>query len=275
MGAYGGKPQPFSRGGQFGYHPSISRQGDRLVYSEQTYADIWQLDLSASQNGNSPSLNRLVSSSRREDMPHFSPDGKRIAFDSNRSGHWEIWVCDSDGRNPVQLTSFGGPFTTGTPRWSPNGAFIADAETAGQSSIFVINAESRMPRSLSSGKEYSNSVPSWSRDRRWIYFGSNRGGSSQVWKMPVDGGGEPVQVTKKGGFEAFESFNGTTHYYSKMTEPNEIWKVSTAGGEETRFLANTLWRYWAVGEKGIYFITLEDRFLVVNFIGFTDERNFS
>ena len=50
--------------------------------------------------------------------------------------------------------------------------------------------------------------------------------------------------------------------------------VPTAGGEETRFLANT-WsgtRYWTVGEKGIYFISREGRFLNVNFIGFADEQ---
>ena len=90
--------------------------------------------------------------------------------------------------------------------------------------------------------------------------------------MPVEGG-QPIQVTKKGGWEAFESFDGTTVYYSKTADRNAIWKVPTAGGEETRFLANTLWRYWTVGEKGIYFITREDRFLNVNFIDFADQQS--
>ena len=89
--------------------------------------------------------------------------------------------------------------------------------------------------------------------------------------MPVEGG-QLIQVTKKGGLEAFESFDGTTVYYSKLGDPNAIWKVPTAGGEETRFLANTLFRYWTVGEKGIYFITREDRFLNVNFIDFATRK---
>jgi Tol biopolymer transport system component len=271
--AQGGKSQPLSPGGQFGYFPSISRQGHRLVYGEQTYdTDIWRLDLSRAQNGKPSSLTRLISSSRREDTPNFSPDGKRVVFDSNRSGHWEIWVCDSDGQNSVQLTSFRGPYTTGTARWSPDGASIAfDARPEGRSDVFVIHAESRAQRKLTA--EGHNIAPSWSRDGQWIYFGSDRGGDGewQVWKMPA-GGGQPVQVTKKGGFEAFESFDGTSVFYSKADDPNAIWKVPTAGGEETRFLANTLWRYWAVGQKGIYFITREDRFLIVNFISFADER---
>ncbi|HEX2522613.1 MAG TPA: protein kinase, partial [Terriglobia bacterium] len=274
VNAQGGNPQPLSPGGQFGYYPSISRQGHRLVYSEQTYdTDIWRLDLSPALKGKPPALTRLISSSRREDTPNFSPDGKRIVFSSNRSGHWEIWVCDSDGRNPVQLTSFGGTYITGTPRWSPDGETIAfDSRPGGQSDIFVINAESRVQRNLTANR-YHDGLPSWSRDGRWIYFCSNRGGDGelQVWKMPVEGG-QPIRVTKNGGWEAFESFDGTTVYYSKIADRNAIWKVPTAGGQERRFLANTLWRYWTVGEKGIYFITREDRFLNVNFIGFADEQ---
>ena len=81
VNAQGGKPQPLSPGGQFGYYPSISRQGHRLVYSEQTYdTDIWRLDLSPALNGKPSALTRLISSSRREDTPNFSPDGKRIVF---------------------------------------------------------------------------------------------------------------------------------------------------------------------------------------------------
>jgi eukaryotic-like serine/threonine-protein kinase len=272
--ARGGKPQPLSPGGQFGFYPSISRQGHRLVYSEQTYdTDIWRLDLSPALNGKPSALTRLISSTRLEDTPNFSPDRKRIVFSSNRSGHWEVWVCDSDGRNSVQLTSFGGPFITGTPRWSPDGKTIVfDSRPRGKSDIFVINAESRAQQNLTADA-YENMVPSWSRDGRWIYFSSTRGGDGefQVWKMPVEGG-QPIQVTKKGGWEAFESFDGTTVYYSKTVDRNAIWKVPTAGGEETRFLANTWHRYWTVGEKGIYFITREDRFLNVNFISFADEQ---
>ena len=199
VSAQGGKPQPLSPGGQFGYYPSVSRQGHRLVYTEQTYdTDIWRLDLSAALNGKPSALTRLVSSSRREDTPNLSPDGKRIVFDSNRSGYWEIWVCDSDGQNSVQLTSFAGPYTTGTARWSPDGASIAfDSRPGGQSDIFVINPETRAQRNLTADS-YDNLAPSWSRDGRWIYFSSIEGGSSQIWKMPVEGG-QRIQVTNKGG----------------------------------------------------------------------------
>lgn len=57
-------------------------------------------------------------------MPEYSPDGKRVLFNSTRSGHAEIWICDSDGANPRQLTFLEDPLTT-KGSWSPDGRQIA------------------------------------------------------------------------------------------------------------------------------------------------------
>jgi len=71
----------------------------------------------------------------------ISSDGQKITFRSNRSGSFEIWTCDSDGSNPIQLTLLGAP-NTGTPRWSPDGRQIAfDSRKEGHADIYVINAE--------------------------------------------------------------------------------------------------------------------------------------
>ncbi len=47
--------------------------------------------------------------------PQYSPNGERIVFGSNRSGSYEIWECESDGANPIELTHFGSSMA-GTPR---------------------------------------------------------------------------------------------------------------------------------------------------------------
>jgi serine/threonine protein kinase len=49
----------------------------------------------------------IISSSRPDDTVSYSPDGSHIVFLSNRSGPIEIWTAQSDGHDPVQLTSFG------------------------------------------------------------------------------------------------------------------------------------------------------------------------
>ena len=176
---------------------------------------------------------RFIASTQPDLEPQFSPDGKKIAFSSSRSGSYEIWVCDREGRNPVQLTSFNGP-ELGSPRWSPDSRWVAfDSPKAGNSDIYVISADGGPPRRLTSGP--SNNVrPSWSKDGRWIYFGSNRSGVSQIWKEPA-AGGTAVQVTKGGGEEAFESTDGKFVYWAKLGVTG-IWRVPVEGGEETQVL---------------------------------------
>jgi Tol biopolymer transport system component len=93
----------------------------------------------------------LVTSSRRQLAPGISPDGRRIAFDSDRTGRNELWVCDADGSNALQL-SFFGIQETETPRWSPDGKLIAfDSRTGGsgnESNIYVVDPNGGAPRKL-------------------------------------------------------------------------------------------------------------------------------
>jgi Tol biopolymer transport system component len=195
---------------------------------------------------------KLVSSTRSQSDLDVSPNGQKITFASNRAGAYEIWICDSNGSNPVQLTSLSAS-NSGTPRWSPDGQQIAfDSRKEGHSDIYVINAEGGSPRRLTT-EPFENNVPSWSRDGRWIYYSSDRTGTAELWKIPAQGG-QAVQVTKKGGFAAFESPNGKFLYYIKAFD-GPIWRMPVEGGEETRILdQNIRWSYWRVLENGICFL---------------------
>ena len=108
-----------------------------------------------------------------------------------------MWTCDADGSNCLQLTSFGGP-QCGTPRWSPDGRWLAlDARVEGSSEIYVMAADGGTPRRVTTpSKGVSNYIPSWSRDGHWIYFTSNRSGRHEIWKVPV-AGGKPVAGAKR------------------------------------------------------------------------------
>jgi Tol biopolymer transport system component/predicted Ser/Thr protein kinase len=257
--ASGGAPEQVAGVGRDARYPSISRRGNRLAYTESfSNENIWRIEMPGTGGPAPPATGspaKLIVSTREQDSPQFSPDGKRIVFASNRSGSPEIWVCDSEGLNPVQLTSFGGPWA-GTPRWSPDGQWIAfDSRPGGNPDIYVISAQGGSPRRLTTDPA-EDVVPSWSRDGKWIYFGSNRTGEWQVWKV-ASGGGQALQVTQKGGFEAFESPDGKLIYYAKGQYTSGIWRVPTGGGEETpvpEMATAGYYRYWEVTERGIYFV---------------------
>ncbi len=253
---------------------SVSRKGDRLAYAQQFLdTNIWRVELAGTnQKVSAPTM--LISSSKSDSAPQYAPDAKRITFSSDRSGSVEIWACEADGSNPVQLTNFNGP-QAGSPCWSPNGRQIAfDARVEGNPDIFVISAEGGRPRRLTEDPD-EESAPSWSRDGRWIYFESNRGGSTQIWKMSADGGAAR-RVTKGGGSVAHESLDGKFLYYTKGHNVTGIWRVPAEGGEETLVLDTHkagYWSAWTVAEQGIYFLTAEKPARpAIEFFSFTTGR---
>jgi len=248
----GGELEPLSAVGEDSYQPSVSRQGNRLAYLQRRVnVNIWRTE-GPSWTGVRGSPVKLISSTRSQSDLDISPNGQRIAFASDRAGSTEIWICDSNGSNPVQLTSMGAS-NSGTPRWSPDNQQIAfDSHKEGHSDIYVINAQGGSARRVTTDP-VDNSVPSWSRDGRWIYFSSDRTGRSELWKIPVQGG-QAVQVTKQGGFAAFESTDGKVLYYVKALD-GPVWKMPVEGGEETRVIdQNIRWSYWRVLENTICFL---------------------
>ena len=254
--ASGGTPEPlpFGRGGARAIRPVVAHKGNRMAYTYMTYnSAIWRSELPAAGSKPAPAATFIVST-ELEEGPAYSPDGKHIAFQSTRTGNYEIWRCDADGTNLVQLTHFKGPLT-GTPRWSPDSReLVFDSRPAGHSEIFVINAEGGQPRQVTSGS-FENGVADWSTDGKWIYFSSSRGGTWEIWKMPAQGG-TPVQVTHRGGFAPEPSRDGKFIYYAKGRDLPGVWRVPADGGEETKLLEGppaTGWGYFTVIERGVYY----------------------
>src|SRR5207244_2374921 len=104
---------------------------------------------------------KLISSSRGDRDPHISPDGKYIAFLSGRSGSSEVWVCDRDASNPVQLTFFGGS-RIGRTSWSPDSRRIVfDLRASGNAELYIVNGDGGPPRRLPTGTTNASN-PFWS-----------------------------------------------------------------------------------------------------------------
>jgi Tol biopolymer transport system component len=228
-----------------------SLRGNLLVHVEVTgsQADIWRV---AGRGAplRSQESEKLIASSRWEANPAYSPDGRRIAFESSRGGAHNIWICDSDGRNPLELTSYG--HATGTPRWSPDGRRLAfDSLEAGDWNIYVVDADGGTPRRLTPEPSQDHQG-TWSRDGRSIYFRSNRGGSREIWKMPSEGG-TAVQVTRDGGAFAQESWDGRSLYYTRPGPATGIWRLPLDGGAETEVIRGPVRGGWALVRAGIYY----------------------
>jgi hypothetical protein len=248
----GATPQRLSWSGRDSWTPAISLSKHRLVYlSDRDGADLWRWDLRTGQD------RMIVGGSYSQVHPQYSPDDRKIAFESDRSGTMGLWTCESGGQNCQQLTSFGGS-VGGTPRWSPDGRWLAfDSRHEGASHIYVIGADGGQPRRLTNG-DGENQVPSWSRDGRWIYFNSNRSGQWCVWKEPSLGG-EAVQMTHRGDGVAFESVDGKFLYFtSPQAGTYALFRVPVGGGEEKQLASGVPDRF-AVTAKGIYFVLPDTR----------------
>jgi Tol biopolymer transport system component/DNA-binding winged helix-turn-helix (wHTH) protein len=203
---------------------AVSPASKRLAFKQiHINTNIWRVDLSDPQ----AKAQKIVASSREQISPNYSPDGTQIAFSSNRSGGYEVWVSDAGGSNAVQLSSFG--TLTGTPRWSPDGKLISfDSRAGGEGNIYVVEPHSGVPRKLEVDVR-GNSLSSWSHDGNWIYFINGEDtGKPIVWKVPSKGG-HAVQLSEHTASWPLESPDGEYVYFSR---DGWIWRVKPDGTEE-------------------------------------------
>lgn len=237
----------WAAGGDF---PAIARSQHRLAYVQaRTNEDLWRRDLRTGDE------RMIVGPDYNQQHPQYSPDGRRIAFEADRSGPHGVWTCDADGENCQEITSFAGTFG-GAPRWSPDGRWLAfDSRADGKSQIYVIPSDGGAQRRVTTSTA-DDVVPSWSRDGRWIYFMSDRSGKFRIWKTPV-AGGEAVQVTFAEGGAAFESNDGKYLYFSSEREGgNALFRMSVGGGGVKQVLPAVLsWSSFSVTAKGVYFLS--------------------
>jgi Tol biopolymer transport system component len=251
VSVHGGEAKRILPGEQLAGSIAISREGRRMAYEKWSiHQKIWRYDFKGEKR---VEIRSFSTYSHMTGHAYFSPDGSKIIYFSDRSGIIELWICHSDGSNPMQLTRMG-DVGSGTPRWSPDGRRIAfDSRPGGNCDIFIVNAEGG-PIERITDSSSDDRIPSWSRDGRWIYFASNRSGTFQIWKIPVQGG-QAVQITKDGGFNGFESFDGRWFFYNKEKLSEGIWKISLDNGVKIPVLDFVVPLFgWAVVQNGIFYV---------------------
>jgi eukaryotic-like serine/threonine-protein kinase len=230
--------------------PAVSASGSRLAFVRRGLNE----DLFKLQAGRDPET--ILASTYNEQDASFSNDGTRIAFASDRNGERsEIWVAQADGSRRQSVTR-GAHKPEGSPRWSPGDnrlAFDGLGED-GLRHIYVVDAAGGPIHQVGDSTGSNDQIPSWSRDGRWIYFGSNRTGRYEVWRVPA-AGGAAQQVTSTGGSVPFESADGTTLYYSRLiNDVRMLFAMPVTGGpEEPLGVSVTVWNY-VPAKGGFYYM---------------------
>jgi len=211
--------------------------------------------------------------------PHPSPDGRRVVFQSNRTGIPQVYVMDADGGNLLQLTHE--ERGAETPKWSPDGRRILYAAYVGEDNndLFVIDADGGNLRQLTDSPGYDGHA-SWSSDGHRIVFNSDRTtpdlqvGWSERWHEIFsmdENGGDLRQHTHLRSLCTYPSFSPDQEQivYRKVTHtPAMSWDltpsdrnsevfVARADGSDERNLSNSAafdgWPAWSPTGEWIAF----------------------
>ncbi len=166
----------------------------------------------------------------------------RIVFSSDRGGpEWNIWVCDLDGSNAVQITD--NTANEYRPEWSPDGTRIVFDRTwpAQDAEIIVTNADGSSPYAVTNNS-YLDRYATWSPDGREVAYGSLRG-NWDVWKATADGSSE-VNLTNHAAGDDSPYWSRALAapqilFVSNRDGIAEIYKMHEDGTSQTRLTNNS------------------------------------
>jgi Tol biopolymer transport system component/DNA-binding winged helix-turn-helix (wHTH) protein len=238
--------------------PTVSAKGDKLAFSTAySHSKNWRRDL---LHPESPAT-ELIPSSRGQYFAQYSPDGRHIAFQSERSGVPGVWISNEDGSNVVQISN---PiYVSGSPQWSPDGNRIAfDSLQQDHWEIYVADVAERKPRKLVTNISDVNR-PHWSRDGKWIYFRSDEPGRKGIYRCSASGGDAIALAKDIEGRDPQESFDGKTIYFASHAEKSMLKKVALViaqTGTESEvdgFPRLNHFDLWSLTPGGIYFVPAE------------------
>jgi eukaryotic-like serine/threonine-protein kinase len=203
-----GAEQPSAAPGHAYLGPRLSPDGGRIALATTDQdAQVWVYDLSRQ------TLTRFTFEGSFNANPVWTPDGKRIAFLSNREGSQNIFWQLADGSGGLErLTT--SDYLHAPASWSPDGQLLAffEVNLTTQRDIWVLRMSDRKMQPFLR-TPFDEAVPRFSPDGRWLAYISNESGRYEIYVQPYPGPGGKWQISAEGGTEPVWNRNGRELFY--------------------------------------------------------------
>ena len=185
--------------------------------------DIWLMDV---QTG---SLQRLTSEPVRERFPAWSPDGRLVAFASERAGPYDMFARPMDGSGP-ETTLLLSPGRKWPEDWAPGFLLYRVGNDVTDDDLWALPLSgNRTPVPVVQGPAFDGGGR-FSPDGRWITYGSADSGRHEVYLQPFPGPGSRIQISKDGGRVPEWGRDGRELFFRGAGDDLMVVSISTEGG---------------------------------------------
>lgn len=197
---------------------------------------------------------RRMASTWWDEQPQLSPDGTQLAFISNRTGRYGLWVSDADGREAQSLITLDDAVVQ-APAWSPDGEQLAfEVRRRGVGQIHILSIADGKSISLGDLTE-DQAQPFWSSDGTTVYYARRTGATDWQIMQHHLATDAVTPITRHGGYAGYAA-DRQVLYVAKHDRPG-LFRLDTATGMEEVMIPNLAvgdWGNWAVLPDRIVFL---------------------